>query len=71
MEKGLKLSDKTDSKASNESMYRQLVENLIYLATTMPGLSYIVSFHFHINNSAKGKALDCNEEGVEICETDN
>jgi hypothetical protein len=44
MEKGLKLSAKTDSKAVNELVYRQLVGSLIYLTTTSPYLSYIVSF---------------------------
>jgi hypothetical protein len=44
MEKGLKLSAKTDSKAVNESVYRQLVGSLIYLTTTRPDLSYVVSF---------------------------
>jgi hypothetical protein len=44
MEKGLKLSAKTDSKAVNESIYRQLVGSLIYLTTTRPDLSFTVSF---------------------------
>jgi hypothetical protein len=44
MEKGLKLSAKTDSKAVNESVYRQLVGSLIYLTTTRPDLSFVVSF---------------------------
>jgi len=43
MEKGLKLSAKTDSKVVNELVYRQLVGNLIYLTTTRPDLSYVVS----------------------------
>jgi hypothetical protein len=44
MEKGLKLSAKIDSKAVSESLYRQLVGNLIYLTTTRPDLSFAVSF---------------------------
>ena len=44
MEKGLKLSTKIDSKAVNESIYMQLVGSLIYLTTTRPDLSFIVSF---------------------------
>jgi hypothetical protein len=44
MEKGLKLSAIIDSKANNETIYRQLEESLIYLTTTNPDLSYIVSF---------------------------
>jgi hypothetical protein len=44
MEKGLKLSAKTNSKAINESVYRQLVGSLIYLTATRPNLSYAVSY---------------------------
>ena len=44
MEKGLKLSAKTDSKAVSESLYRQLVGSLIYLTATRPDLSFAVSF---------------------------
>jgi hypothetical protein len=44
MEKGLKLSAKTDSKSVSESLYRQLVGSLIYLTVTRPDLSFAVSF---------------------------
>jgi hypothetical protein len=44
IEKGLKLSAKTDSKVVNESIYVQLVGSLIYLTSTRPDLSFIVSF---------------------------
>jgi hypothetical protein len=40
----MKLSAKTDSKEINESIYKQLVGSLIYLTTTMPYLSYAMSF---------------------------
>ena len=43
MEKGLKLSARTNSKEINESVYKQLVGNLIYLTTTRPDLSFIIS----------------------------
>jgi hypothetical protein len=46
MEKGMKLSAKTDSKAVSESLYRQLVGILIYLTSTRPDLSFAVSFIF-------------------------
>ena len=44
MEKGLKLSAKTDSKAISESLYRQLVGSLIYLIATRPDLSFVMRF---------------------------
>jgi hypothetical protein len=44
MEKGLKLLAKTDSKAVNELVYRQLVGSLIYLTDTRLDLSFRVSF---------------------------
>jgi hypothetical protein len=44
MEKGLKLSAKTDSKAVNESVSRKIVGSLIYLIATRPNLSYAMSF---------------------------
>lgn len=55
MEIGLKLSTKTDSKAVNEPVYNQLVENLIYLTTIRLDLSYTVSFisKFMIATKAK------------------
>ena len=40
----MKISTKTDSKAVNESMYRQPVGNLIYLRVPRPDLSFVVSF---------------------------
>jgi hypothetical protein len=44
MEKALKLSSNTNSKAINESVYKKLVSSLIYLIATRPDLSFIVSF---------------------------
>jgi hypothetical protein len=44
MEKGLKLLAKTNSKAVNESVYRELLGSLIYLTATRPDLSFTVSF---------------------------
>jgi hypothetical protein len=44
MEKGIKISTKTYSKAVSESLYRQLVGSLIYLKATRPNLSFAVSF---------------------------
>ena len=44
IEKGLKLSAKSNSKAINEFVYRKLVGNLIYLTTTSVDLSFAVSF---------------------------
>jgi hypothetical protein len=44
MEKGPKLSAKTDSKAVNESIYKQLVGILIYLTATRPYFNYAMSF---------------------------
>jgi hypothetical protein len=46
LEKGLKLLAKTNSKVVSESLYRQLVGNLIYLTATRPDLSFAVSFIF-------------------------
>jgi hypothetical protein len=40
----LKLLSKTDSKVINQSISKQLVGGLIYLATTRPNLSYVLSF---------------------------
>jgi hypothetical protein len=42
MEKGIKLSSKTESKVVDELVYRKLVGRLIYL--TRLDLSYVVSF---------------------------
>jgi hypothetical protein len=47
MEKGLKLSAKTNSKVVNESVYRKLVGSLIdliHLTATRPDLHYVVSY---------------------------
>lgn len=44
MEKGLKLSTKSSSPIENESEFRQLVGNLIYLTATRPDLSFAVSY---------------------------
>jgi hypothetical protein len=44
MEKAMKLSAKTDSKAINKPVYKQLVGSLIYLTTTRLDLSYAVSY---------------------------
>lgn len=44
MEKGLKVSAKSDSLVMNKSAFRQLVGNLIYLTTTRLDLSYVVSY---------------------------
>jgi hypothetical protein len=70
MEKALKLSAKTDSKEVSESLYRQLVGNLIYLTATRPNLSFVVSFHFQIYDSVESRALDSSEASAEICERD-
>jgi len=53
MEKGLKLLANTNSKAVNESVYRQLVGSLIYLTATRPDLSYAVSIIFRFMTAPK------------------
>ena len=44
MEKGLKLSAKSDSPSVDDTTYRQLVGILIYLSTTRPDISFAVSY---------------------------
>ncbi|XP_057823429.1 secreted RxLR effector protein 161-like [Cryptomeria japonica] len=44
METGLKLSTKYDSPLIDETQFRELVGNLIYLTTTRPDLSFAVSY---------------------------
>ena len=53
MEKGMKLSAKTNSKVVSESLYRQLVGILIYLTSTRPDLSFVVSFIFRFMTMPK------------------
>ena len=53
MEKGLKLLAKSDSNTVNESVYRQLVGSLIYLTTTTPNLSFVMSFISKFMSSPK------------------
>ena len=55
MEKGFKLLAKTNSKAVNESVYRQLVGSLIYLTATRPDLSYEVNFISRFMTAPKAK----------------
>jgi hypothetical protein len=60
MEKGLKLSTKTNSKAVNELVYKQLVGSLIYLTSTRPDLSFAMSqccTYRHQEFIAKGPKL--------------
>ncbi|XP_059073776.1 secreted RxLR effector protein 161-like [Cryptomeria japonica] len=44
MEKGLKLSTKSDSPAVDETEFRQLIGNLIYLTATRPNIYFAVSY---------------------------
>lgn len=44
MEKGLKLSVKTDSKVINELAFMQPVDSLVYLTTTRLEMSYSLSY---------------------------
>ena len=66
MEKGMKLSAKSDSKGVNESIYRKLVGSLIYLTTTRPNLSFVVSFISRFMSAPKVEHLDNNEKSAKI-----
>ena len=55
MEKWLKLSAKFDSERVNESVYKQLVGSLVYLTTTKPNLSFVVSFISRFMSTPKVK----------------
>ena len=43
MEKGLKLSAKSDSPSVDDTAYRQLVGSLIYLSATRPDIIFAIS----------------------------
>eukprot|EP01018_Ginkgo_biloba_P017747 Gb_30148 [translate_table: standard] len=44
METGLKLTANEESKKIDETLYRQLVESLIYLTYTKPDINFGVNF---------------------------
>ena len=47
MEKGLKLSAKSDSPSVDDTTYRRLVGSLIYLSATRPDINLAVSYTSH------------------------
>lgn len=53
MEKGLKFSEKAESKAVNESSYKKLVGILTYLTATRPDLSYPDNYLLNYTGSNK------------------
>ena len=53
MEKGLKLSAKSDSPSVDDTTYRQLVGSLIYLSATRPDISFAVSYISHFMTTPK------------------
>ena len=69
MAKGLKLLAKSDSKAVNQSVYMHLVGSLIYLTSTRPDLSYVVSFNSIFMTTPKVEDWTATKR-VLICERD-